>query len=101
MSKCLQAQTAADYAEDELLQIRGSGVAIDLGEVSPALRAVAVPIRDVGHETVAALGMWTMAARWPKIDADMARALHGTAARIERSLRGADAKARGVLSQAA
>jgi DNA-binding IclR family transcriptional regulator len=96
MSKCLLTQAVTHCAD-----VTSSGVAIDQGEVSPALRAVAVPIRDAAHETVAALGIWTTAERWPTISEDMTRALRGTAARIERSLRGTDLNAPGPLPQAA
>lgn len=101
MSKCLLALTSGLCMDEELQQVRNSGVAFDRGEVSPALRAVAVPIRDAARETVASLGMWTTAERWPTIAQDMTRALRGTAARIERSLQAADAHTHVVLSQAA
>ena len=87
MSKCLLAHSTWECRDEELRLIKVSGVAHDRGEVSPALRAVAVPIRDQRREAVAALGMWTTAERWPAIGDDMTRALRGTAMRIERSLR--------------
>src|SRR4051794_6823794 len=93
MSKCLLAYASAAPCDEESRLIKISGVAYDRGEISPALRAVAVPIRDGARETVAALGMWTTIERWPAIADDMTRALLGTAHRIERSLRHEDGAA--------
>jgi DNA-binding IclR family transcriptional regulator len=87
MTKCLLANRAQYCGDDELRSIKHSGVAFDSGVVTPGLRAVAVPVRDRARETVAALGMWTTAERWPAIGDEMTRALRGTAARIEHSLR--------------
>jgi DNA-binding IclR family transcriptional regulator len=67
----------------ELEVIRRERVAIDRGDVSSELRAVAVPVRDAMGETLAAVGVWTSAARWGHVGNEMTRAVVGVGRRIE------------------
>jgi DNA-binding IclR family transcriptional regulator len=73
----------------ELAQIRADRIAYDRGEVADGLRAVAVPIRDAAGDTVAALGLWTGAARWATAEGEMTRAVVGSGQRIELLMRSA------------
>jgi DNA-binding IclR family transcriptional regulator len=77
---------AADELADELRLIRRDRVAFDHGDVSPALRGVAVPIRDAKSDTLAALAIWTTGERWPQVREEMTRAVTGVGRRIERAL---------------
>jgi DNA-binding IclR family transcriptional regulator len=49
--------TCPDRLREELEATRQRGYAIDDGEFEPGIRAVAVPVRDVFGNVVAALGM--------------------------------------------
>ena len=75
-----------DWLSADLELIRRNRVAFDDGLVSEALRGIAVPIRDPNAETLAAVGIWTTAERWPQIRGDMSRALIGVGRRIEAAL---------------
>jgi DNA-binding IclR family transcriptional regulator len=70
----------------ELQVIRRERVAIDRGAVATTLRAVAVPLRDATGETLAAVGVWTTAARWAHAGEEMTRAVVGVGRRIEAAL---------------
>lgn len=77
---------ALDSLFVELELIRHRRIAIDEGAVSADLRGVAVPIRDVDGETLAALGIWTIAERWQHEGEAMSRAMVGVGRRIETEL---------------
>ncbi len=62
-------------------------IAFDRGEIHPGLRAVAAPISDSDGVTIAAVGMWTTAARWEGASAELASAVVGTGRRMEAALR--------------
>jgi DNA-binding IclR family transcriptional regulator len=71
----------------ELDAIRGDRIAFDHGEVVEELRGAAVPVREPGGETVAALGIYTRADRWRTTSVEMTRAISGAGHRIETLMR--------------
>jgi DNA-binding IclR family transcriptional regulator len=90
VSSCLPEQGSADQPEAlvaELAVIRRERIAIDLGTVDPALRSVAVPVRDATGETLAAVGVWTRATRWSYTGEELTRGVIGVGRRIEAAVR--------------
>jgi IclR family KDG regulon transcriptional repressor len=76
-----------DALVEELDRVRSARVAIDAGEIRGDLRAVAAPVRNAEGDTIAALGLWTTAARWERSQHELTRAMEGTARRMEEAIR--------------
>ncbi|MFE7444053.1 IclR family transcriptional regulator [Streptomyces chartreusis] len=71
----------------ELDAVQRNRIAFDRGEIHPDLRAVAAPISDGDGVTIAAVGLWTTAARWEGASTELTSAVIGTGRRIETALR--------------
>ena len=75
-----------DQALAELEQVGAARIAFDRGEIDTRLRAVAVPLCDANGDTIAAVGMWTTAARWAQLGHELTSAVIRTGRRIEAAL---------------
>jgi DNA-binding IclR family transcriptional regulator len=88
-------EAEAYVAGQHLLEIRQRGLATDLGEFHPERRAVAVPVRDVDGQALAALTLTTTPDRWQSRERTYKTVVEREATAISRGIRhlaGADAQ---------